>query len=84
MRAHQAVHAIRTMARVLGVSSSGYYAWRIRPASARGTADAALTVRIATSHATSRGPYGERRIAGDLVELGIHIGRKRIARLMRA
>lgn len=84
MRAHQAVHAVRTMARVLGVSSSGYYAWRTRPASARATADAALAARIATSHANSRGTYGERRIEGDLIELGIHIGRKRIARLMRA
>jgi len=84
MRAHQAVHAVRTMARVLGVSPSGYYAWRIRPASARATADAALATRIATSHANSRGTYGERRIEGDLLELGIHIGRKRIARLMRA
>ena len=84
MRAHQAVHAVRTMARVLGVSPSGYYAWRTRPASARATADAALSARIATSHANSRGTYGERRIEGDLIDLGIHIGRKRIARLMRA
>ena len=84
MRAHQAVHTVRTMARVLGVSPSGYYAWRTRPVSARATADAALAARIATIHATSRGTYGERRVERDLIELDIHVGRKRIARLMRA
>jgi putative transposase len=84
MRAHQAVHAVTTMARVLGVSPSGYYAWRRRPASRRATADAALAGQIATIHAQSRGTYGERRIEAELLERGLHIGRKRIARLMRA
>ncbi|WP_280951556.1 hypothetical protein [Methylocella silvestris] len=28
MSAHQAIYPIRTMARVLKVSASGYYAWR--------------------------------------------------------
>ena len=84
MRAHQAVHAVRTMARVLGVSPSGYYAWRTRPASRRATADAALAAEIATIHAHSRGTYGERRVEAELIERDIHVGRKRIARLMRA
>ena len=54
MSAHQAEFPIRTMARVLKVSASGYYAWRSRPASARATADADLTRRIRTIHAGSR------------------------------
>jgi transposase len=55
MSAHQAMYPIRTMARVLKVSASGYYAWRSRPPSARATADADLTRHIRTIHAGSHG-----------------------------
>jgi transposase len=64
MSAHQAMYPIRTMARVLKVSASGYYAWRSRPASARATADADLTRRIRTIHAGSHGTYGAPRVHG--------------------
>ena len=43
MSANQAVFPIATMARVLGVSTAGYYAWRSRLPSARATADGELT-----------------------------------------
>jgi hypothetical protein len=84
VRSHQATHPIATQCRVLGVSASGYYAWTIRPASARATADAALMEQIRVIHTRSRGTYGERRVHAELAALGIHVGRKRIARLMRA
>jgi putative transposase len=64
MSAHQALYPIRTMARVLKVSASGYYAWRSRPASARATADAGLTRHIRTIHAGSHGTYGVPRVHG--------------------
>ena len=54
MRAHQATHPITTMCRVLGVSASGYYAWAVRPASARATTDAALSAQIRAIHALAR------------------------------
>jgi transposase InsO family protein len=47
MRANQAVFPIATMARVLGVSTAGYYAWSRRSPSTRAMADADLLRRIA-------------------------------------
>jgi putative transposase len=84
VRTHQAAHPIATLCRVLGVSASGYYAWTGRPASARATADAALMEQIRVIHSRSRGTYGERRVQAELAALGVHVGRKRVARLMRA
>ena len=78
------MHPIATLCRVLGVSASGYYAWAVRPASARATADAALMEQIPVIHTRSRGTYGERRVHAELAALGVHVGRKRVARLMRA
>ncbi|MFC2998257.1 IS3 family transposase [Falsiroseomonas tokyonensis] len=83
MSAHQAEFPIATMARVLGVSVSGYYAWRSRPASAHDTADAALLRRIRTVHAASHGTYGAPRVHAELQAEGTAVARKRVARLMR-
>jgi len=84
MKARQAVHAIATMGRVLEVSASGYYAWATRKRSARAQADARLTERIRTIHRRSRGTYGAPRIQAELIATGTPVGRKRVARLMRA
>lgn len=84
MKAHQAEFPVRTMCRVLGVSSSGYYEWRERPPSARAVRDAEILERIAHHHVASRCSYGSPRILDDLADEGIHVGRKRVARLMRA
>jgi hypothetical protein len=84
MSAHQALYPIRTMDRVLKVSASGYYAWRSPPASARATADADLTRHVRTIHAGSHATYGAPRVHAELKADGLSVGRKRIARLMRA
>jgi putative transposase len=72
------------MCRALGVSPSGYYAWRSRPLSARGRADAELTARIRAIHERSRGTYGMPRVRAELEAEGTPVSRKRVARLMRA
>ena len=81
--AHQAVYPIATMRRVLGVSPSGYYAWRARPLSRRARADVKLSAAIQAIHRESRGTYGVPRIHAELAERGMPVGRKRVARLMR-
>jgi putative transposase len=70
------------MCRVLGVSPSGYYAWRHRPAAPRAP-DAALGAQIRAIHARSRGTYGAPRVHAELAAQGVQVGRKRVARLMR-
>lgn len=83
MSANQAVYPVRSMSRVLEVSPSGFYAWRKRPPSKREQADAMLTQEIKKIHQRSKGTYGAPRIHAELAEQGWHVGRKRVARLMR-
>ena len=83
MTAHQAVHSVAAVCRTLGVSPSGYYAWRKRPLSPRARADVELTAQIEAVHRDSRGTYGAPRICAELAAQGIHLSRKRVARLMR-
>lgn len=83
MSANQATFPIAVMARVLGVSESGFHAWRRRPASARAMADTALLKRVRTIHVGSRATYGVPRVHAALRADGDRHGRKRIARLMR-
>ena len=83
MRANQAEFRIATMARVLGVSPSGYYAWRTRERSAHEASDVALSARVRAIHERSRGTYGAPRIHAELAAEGTPVSRKRVARVMR-
>ncbi len=81
----KAVFPVSTMCRVLGVSSSGYHAWRRRPPSARAVSDQRLLALITAIHTRSRGTYGVPRVHAELAfDHGLHVGRKRVARLMCA
>ncbi len=74
-----------TLCRMLGVSKSGYYAWRSRPPSHRTQQDALLTERIREIHSRSCETYGYPRVhAEELRSLGVRCGHRRVARLMRA
>jgi putative transposase len=81
---NQAVYPIATMCRLLGISTSGYYAWAKRSPSRRARDDAALLAEIRMAHVASHGTYGAPRIQIDLADRGFHVGRKRVARLMAA
>lgn len=84
MSAHQAIYPVKTMCRVLEVSTSGYYAWRKRQPSKRTQEDQKLIKHIRVIHERSKGIYGAPRIHAELAEAGVPVGRKRVARLMRA
>ena len=76
-------YPVRLMCRLLGVSASGYYAWRRRPDSSRTQRDRALLAKIRRIHEASRGVYGSPRIHAELVTEGVRVGRHKVARLMR-
>jgi len=80
---HRAQHRVTKICRVLGLSPSGFYAAKSRPASRRASEDQDLLRHVRAFHAASRGTYGSPRILRDLRDQGIRIGRKRVARLMR-
>ena len=83
IEAEKAHHPVALLCRVLGVSRSGYYAWRERPPSARTQSNLVLTERIRTIHERSRGTYGAPRIHAELRYEGVCCSRKRVARLLR-
>ena len=81
----KAHHTVSRLARVLAVARAGHSAWARRPLSQRAVADQALTEQIQEIHARSRATYGAPRVHAELrLGLDIRVGRKRVARLMRA
>ena len=83
MKAHQAEFPIQRMCHLLGVSTSGYYAWLNRPPSDRAVQNKAQTDLIRQIHTDSRGTYGAPRVYQELLGQGVCIGYNRVARLMR-
>jgi transposase InsO family protein len=83
VKSNQAQYRISTLCRTLEVSASGYYAWSTRPPSARKISDMLLGDRIEANWRESRETYGGPRIQADLIDEGIHVSDKRVARLMK-
>ncbi len=83
MKAHQALWPVATQCRVLEVSTSGYYAWLLRPPSHRREADGAIGDAVEVCFERSRSTYGRPRLQADLHEGGIEAGDRRVARIMR-
>ena len=69
--------------RVMQVSASGFYASRGRPESQHTQGDRRLKVMVQSSFAESRQRYGSPRVHLDLVDQGVQVSPKRIARLMQ-
>ena len=81
---HRGAWPVNLMCEALGVSRSGFYAWRVRPRSRRSLADEVLGGHVRNSFMGSDRTYGARRIWHDVLEYGHRCGLHRIERLMRA
>jgi len=79
----QGYFPVRRLCRSLGVSASGYYAWRHRPPSQRSLVNQLLLMHIRAVYAANRRTYGSPRIQAELQACGFHFNRKRVVRLMR-
>ena len=83
MKRQRHSYPVKLMARLLGVSRSGFYAWMKRPPSARKIEDESLKPLIRNAHDKSRGTYGPKRLQTELADTGTVIGRDRISRLRK-
>jgi putative transposase len=83
MRAMRLKYPVPTMSRVLGVSASGYYAWRERQPSKRAQEEARLEVEIRAAHKRTRQTCGPERLQSDLAEHGVRVGVCRIKRIRK-
>jgi putative transposase len=76
-------YPVNVLCNTLGVSLSGYYAWKKRPVSQHQLEDSQLAEHIHVAYQASRQVYGSPRIHAELRDQGIICSRRRVARLMR-
>jgi putative transposase len=83
--AEKTSYPVAGMCRVFGVNRTGFHNWERRAPSDRALDDAWLTEKIKRIHAASQATYGAPRIHAELrIEHNVRVGRKRVARLMKA
>jgi putative transposase len=80
---HRGTWPVDVLCEALGISRSGFYAWRTRPVSERARIDAEILVTVRTSFLLSDRTYGARRMLDDVHDAGHICGRQRVGRLMR-
>ncbi len=81
--AEKAELGVRRLCRALGVSRSGFYAWRRRPQSTHDVEDERLKVLVREAHERGRTYYGSPRVHRALAKQGVRVSRKRVVRLMQ-
>lgn len=83
IKAQQNQHAfnVNAMCEMLGVTRSGYYAWKNNPQSARDKEDIRLGGLIKKSFAEGRNTYGRKRIQDDLKDWGEKVSKRRIGKM---
>lgn len=84
MEEHQEQWPVSVLCEVLGVSRSGYYAWRSAQESARSQRERALVDEMKAIHAERfKGSYGSPRMQRELSARGRKVCKNTVARLMR-
>ena len=81
--AHDSIFPIEKMCKVLGVSRSSYYSWLSRDPSKRSVENEELSNHIKKIYELSKRTYGSPRVTIKLQEEGLHVSRRRVARLMK-
>ena len=81
---HRGTWPVDVLCEALGVSRSGFYAWRFRAPSHRTRTDARILVDVRASFVMSDRTYGARRVLDDVRDAGHVCGRQRVERLMRS
>jgi putative transposase len=76
-------HSVVKMARILGVTRGGYYAWKSRTPSRRSAQEKRIVEEIKRIQAEVKDRYGSPRVHRELRTRGIRAGHNRVARLMR-
>jgi len=79
---HRDEYSVAKMAKVLGVSESGYYRWLSRKPSKRAEEDLVLIEEIAEIFYTNHRVFGSRKITSIMRSRGRLINHKRVERLM--
>lgn len=80
----RSTHRIERLCGAVGVSRSGYYAWRSRPESRRARENRTLLLQIRRVHEENREAYGAVKTWQALRAEGVMCGRHRVRRLRRA
>ena len=84
IEAEKAHFPVGKLCAALQVSRAGFYAWRVRPESARAQEDRRLSVLVNAAYEIGRRYYGSPRVLRELHAQKVRIGRKRVMRLMLA
>lgn len=83
IRTHEPTYRVTRLCAALAVSRSGYYAWRVRPVSARTAEDQRLLPVLRQLHQQAREEYGAIKLWRALNRSGIRCGRHRVVRLRK-
>jgi putative transposase len=83
MKELRLTYPVPLLGRVLGVSSSGFYAWADRPMSKHDREEARLEVEIKAADKRTKQTYGPERLQQDLAENHVRVGICRIKRIRK-